>query len=366
MNKRNAYIALNMMGKIGPVGVRSLCTALGSVEAIFDADESDLMRAQGVGQAQAQHICAQRGAIDWEAELARAEEFGARIVSFVDTDYPELLKQIHDPPLALYVKGRLESRDKHSIAIVGTRRPTLYGKACASSLAGQLAQAGFVVVSGLALGIDTAAHEGCLKASGRTLAVLGGALDCLTPTSNEGLAERIAASGAVLSEFSFGREPDKTTFPMRNRVVSGLSMGTLVVEAGCKSGALITASQAMEQGRSVFAVPGRIDTPGARGPHGLIRDGARLVQHVDDVLEEFECLIRPCAGERGRPEASKRPTLTDSEQLIVKILEEGEQNVDALIRRSAMTAAQVNCLLIGLEMKRVIKMMPGRMVELVR
>lgn len=365
MNEREAYIALNMMEKVGPVSVRALKAQLGSAQAIFEADELSLQGAQGVGTGLARVICEQRASIDWQAEMVRADDMGCHIVTQEDEDYPAPLREIHDPPLALYVQGRLESRDKNSIAVVGTRRPSVYGRSCAESLASQIARAGMVVVSGLAEGIDTAAHLGCLKAKGRTIAVLGSALDCLYPPSNRGLALRIAETGVVMSEFPFGREPDKTTFPMRNRIVSGLSLGTVVVEAGDRSGALITATQANEQGRTVFAVPGRIDSPVARGPHRLIRDGARLVERVDDILEELEFMI---PRERGTAHetATAELKLTDVEATVIELLEEGGLGVDTLIRRASLAAAQVNSVLIGLEMKRLIRMLPGRIVERVR
>jgi len=365
MNEREAHIALNMMDKVGPVGVRSLAAELGSVSAIFDAPEKDLVRARGVGRDMAKAIAAQRDSVDWQGEIERAERFGARIVTQLDEEYPRPLLKIHDPPLALYVWGRLESRDRHSLAVVGTRRPTHYGRESARSLSFGLAKNGWTVTSGLARGIDTEAHRGALKAKGRTIAVLGGALDCLYPRANAGLAEEIAGQGAVLTEFPFGRQPDKTTFPMRNRIVSGLSMGVLVVEAAPGSGALITATQALEQGRSVMAVPGRIDSPASRGCHGLIKGGARLVAGVDDVLEEYEFLLSPGATAEEGP-AKPAPTLTAEEQSVVDALNEGESDVDTLIRQTGLQAGAMSSLLLGLEMKRLVKMLPGRMVELRR
>lgn len=365
MTEREAYIALNMMDRVGPVSVRSLCQALGSVAAVLVADAGALAQAEGVGRATAQAIVEARGRIDVAGEERRADAAGARIITPVDIEYPEPLKEIHDPPLALYVRGALEGRDRHAIAVVGTRRPTHYGQRCAEMLAGQLARAGMTVVSGLALGIDTAAHRGALQSQGRTLAVLGGALDCLYPPANATLADRIAEQGAVLTEFPFGRRPDKTTFPMRNRIVSGLSMGVLVVEADLRSGAIITTREALEQGRAVFAVPGRIDSPASRGCHVMIREGARLVTGVEDVLAEYEFLFRA----RGAPGGEKRDTnvpLSAEEQAIMDHLVRGEQPVDALIRESGLAPGRVSALLIGLEMKKMVRMLPGRLVEKAR
>jgi len=365
MNEREAYIALNMMSDVGPVGVRCLAEALGSAAAIFEATPAELGGARGAGRDLTAAVLAQRDAVDWAGELERTEAAGARIVTQVDEEYPAPLRGIHDPPLAFYARGRLEARDRHAIGVVGTRRPTHYGRETAGMLGFGLARCGFTVVSGLAAGIDTEAHRAALRARGRTIAVLGGALDCMYPRANAGLADEIAAQGAVLTEFPFGRQPDKTTFPMRNRIVSGLSMGVVVVEAAPGSGALITAAQALDQGRSVMAVPGRIDSAASRGCHGLIQGGARLVTSVEDVLQEFEFLIapKPEAEAQGR---AARPPLSGDEERVVEALDGGESEVDALIRATGLTASAMGVLLLGLEMKRVVKMLPGRTVRLVR
>ena len=365
MDEREAFIALNMMEKVGPVSVRALVSALGSAGAIFDASQAVLVRAEGVGKASAEAICAQRDSVDWRAELERAQALGARIIAQVDADYPPRLREIHDPPLALYVKGRPDGLDRRGIAVVGTRRPTHYGRQTAQKLTGGLAHAGFTVVSGLALGIDTVAHEAALRARGRTIGVIGSGLDCMYPAENTDLAEGIARQGCVMSELRLGRQPDKTTFPMRNRIVSGLSMGVLVVEAGRQSGALITAREALAQGRSVLAVPGRVDSPASQGTHRLLKDGAALVTDVNDILAEFEFLIPPPRGEDKTAPAATAG-LSSDEGALVAILQDGEQDVDSLIRGSGLTAARVTVVLLGLEMKKVVRMLPGRVVELSR
>jgi len=365
MNEREAYIALNLIEGLGPVRVRALVDTLGSPLAVFAAGADDLMRAHGVGPELAAAILNQRSSVDPEAEEARARKLDIRIVTRLDEEYPEPLTHIHDPPLALYVKGTLQQRDRHSVAIVGSRRCTHYGLTVADRLAYQLAKVGFSVISGLARGIDTAAHQGALKGGGRTLAVLGGALDKLYPPESAELAEQIAGQGAVVSEFALGREPDRTTFPYRNRIVSGVAMGVIVVEADIKSGALHTADSALDQGRTVFAVPGRIDSPASRGTNRLIKSGARLVTDVDDILQEFELLIPPEPARRAE-QMSARPeiSLGAEEVSLVTPLLEGPMDVDSLTRAAGLKSSQVNSLLIGLEMKRVIRMLPGRMVEL--
>ena len=365
MTEHEAYIALNMIDQLGPVRVRSLVAALGSPQAILRADVDALMRAEGIGAELAQRIVTQRENVDPADEEQRATRLHARLIAFSDPDYPEALKAIHDPPLALYVQGQLEPRDRHALALVGTRRPTHYGTGMADRLAYQLAKVGFTVVSGLARGIDTIAHKGSLKGGGRTLAVLGSALDRIYPEENVELAAAIARSGAVISEYTLGREPDRTTFPYRNRVISGLSMGVVVVEAGVNSGALMTADQALDQGRSVFAVPGRVDNAAARGCHRLIQTGARLIEDVDDILQEFEFLIPPDSRKKAAA-MDPRPQvpLTPDEQALVRALWEEPLDVDTLARRANLTSAALSGLLLGLEMKRVVRMLPGRLVAL--
>ena len=363
MDSRQAYIALNMMQGVGPVTVRTLSTALGSVESILQSDSRTLGQVPGVNRDMVARILDQRDKLDPVKEEESAAGLGARLVTPVDPEYPKRLLQIYDPPLALYVQGSLQARDEHGVAIVGSRRTSHYGMETAERLGYQLAESGVTVISGLARGIDTAAHRGALKANGRTLAVLGGGLDCMFPPENAALAKQITTQGAVISEYPMGRQPDKTTFPVRNRIVSGISTGVTVVECDVASGAMITARQAMEQGRTVFAVPGRIDTFGARGPHKLIKDGACLVESVEDILNELGCLIPTPAKTPGV--VAKRPPLTEEEKgLVGFITEDGEMDLDALVRRSGRKASEISALLLGLEMKRVVRMLPGQRVGL--
>ena len=365
MNPREAYIVLNMLEGVGPVKVRALIEALGSPEFIFNTPHKKLIRIQGIGAELARRILDAPTMLDCAAEVQKASRYGIRIVTHLDNEYPPNLKEIHDPPLVLYIRGSLCEQDRHAVAIVGSRRASHYGRVVADRLAYQLAKVGFTVVSGLARGVDTAAHEGSLKGGGRTLAVIGSALDRLYPPENAGLADRIAKQGALLSEFPLRTEPSRNTFPIRNRIVSGLCSGIVVVEAGRKSGALITANEAMEQGRLVFAVPGRIDTPTSKGCHDLLKQGARLVDDIDDILDEFQYLIRPEQKERvssldQRPEVK----LSESEQALVKALWDGPQTVDALTRSTGLSIAEISMDTMTLEMKRVVRMLPGRVVEL--
>ncbi len=365
MTDREAYIALNQMEGLGPIKVRALIDMLGSPQAVFEVEGSALQQVRGIGQKLCSSILTQRGEIDPQAEIEQAAELGIRILTPLDGEYPEALKTIHDPPLALYVRGSF-SPDEHMLGIVGSRKATHYGLNIADRMAYQLAQTGFTIVSGLARGIDTAAHQGALKGKGRTIAVLGAAIDQLYPPENAELADAIAQSGAVISEYPLGRQADRMTFPYRNRIISGLSMGVLVVEAGFKSGTLHTADAALEQGRSVFAIPGRIDHPSAKGTNRLIKNGAKLVDNVGDILEEFELLIPPGAMEEPEKRASARPEipLSEEEKKLVEALWQEALDVDSLARVVGLTSAEISGLLLGLEMKRVIKMLPGRIVEL--
>ncbi len=366
MEQREAYIVLNMIEGLGPVSVRRLIDVLGSPKAILEADREALMEARGVGEKLALKIIAQRDSIDAEEEVDQAGEVGARIVTPVDDEYPDALKTIHDPPLALYVLGRILPKDSKAIGIVGSRSTSHYGLTAADRLAYQLGQTGFTVVSGLARGTDTAAHSGALKGGGRTIAVLGGAIDCLYPPENAELAKRISKNGAVVSEYPMGRKADRMTFPYRNRIISGMSMGVLVTESAIKGGSMHSAEAAMEQGRTVFALPGRIDTPGARGPHMLIKNGAKLVERIDDILEEYEFLIPPSELEAPEATAAARPDvpMTEQESHIVEALWQEPMDVDSLARELGLKSHELSGILLGLEMKRVIRTLPGRMVEI--
>lgn len=361
MTEREALVALNMMEGMGPITVSSLISALGSAEAVFSASSEDLMGAKGVGPRIANLIINSRQDLDWEREIAECERLGVRLVTREDTEYPRSLLAIHDPPLVLYVRGEFKSRDSKAIAVVGTRRPSHYGREAAARLAGQIAEAGYTVVSGLAAGIDTIAHRQALTMRGRTLAVIGSGLKNLYPASNRDLAADIVKSGAVISEFPLDRKPDKTTFPIRNRIVTGLSSGVLVVEAGIKSGAMITARLGLEQGKDIFAVPGRIDSALSSGTNGLIKQGAKLVENVGDILEEYEMLFPGDASAKPR---KKLMEMTAQERTVVDLLQHGEMPVDLLIRETGMQAGVMSSLLVGLEIKRAVRMLPGQMVAL--
>jgi DNA processing protein len=260
----------------------------------------------------------------------------------------------------LYVWGELIERDQHAIAVIGSRRTTHYGLESAKKLSYQLAYAGLTVISGLARGIDTAAHQGALAAKGRTIAVIGSGLSKLYPPENAALAEKIrSGNGAVVSEFSMEIEPDRQTFPMRNRIISGWSHGILVVEAGLNSGALITVSQALEQGRSVYAVPGQINAPSAQGSNRLIQQGAKLVMDASDLLDDLQILLPET---KPSPEAAVRalPLLTADERRVYDAIETNETSIDAIATTSELPSGTVSSVLLRLELKRLVKQLPGK------
>jgi len=357
MTPKEAYIVLNMLEEVGPVRVRRLLDVFGCPEKILEASRSDLMRVDGVGEEVSCSITEWRKQADLDAELARIEKAGVRVVTCEDSDYPKLLRETYDPPLALYVKGTLSERDAFSIGVVGSRRTSLYGQEMARRLAYQLARLGVTVVSGLARGIDTQAHKGALQAKGRTVAVIGCGIDVVYPAENKKLAEEIVEEGgALVTEFPFGVQPDRQTFPMRNRIISGWSLGVVVVEASLKSGALITAGFAGEQGRQVFAVPGRADSPLSKGANKLIKDGAKLTEDVEDILGEFEYLL-PKSKEEKREAAVQ---LSENESKVLEAIGEDEVVMDEIIQRSNLTTACVSATLLALEMKRLVRQLPGK------
>jgi DNA processing protein len=363
MDSREALVALNMVEHVGPVRLRHLLEHFGDAPSILGASRQRLMSVHGIGEDVAAAISDWEKTVDLGAELQRIRDYGCNILTQTDEAYPELLRQIYDPPIVLYVKGSLSSKDKNSVALVGSRQTTHYGVETARKLAYQLAYVGVTVVSGGARGIDTAAHQGALNAKGRTVAVLGTGINIVFPPENGELFERIAASGAVITQFPFNRPADKQSFPIRNRIVAGMTLGTVVVEANLTSGALITAGMATDYGRQVFAVPGRIDSPRSKGTHDLIKKGAKLCEGAEDVLSEFEYLFPPS---NRPPEMHQGPglpamTLSENDQKVFDALTDEESTIDEIIRRSGLASSTVSVALLGLEMKRVVRQLPGKL-----
>ena len=353
-----ALMVLNGLPNIGPISLNRLLDRFeGDALKVLEADPRQLKEVEGVGEVTANSVSNWQEQFNLDREETLLEKHGATFVTSLDSDYPGALKNIHDPPIGLYFLGKYRVQDP-SVAIVGTRRPTLYGRGVATRLASELARMGFCVVSGMARGIDTEAHRGCLRSGGKTAAVMGCGLDIIYPPENLELYREISKVGAVLSEFPFGRRADRQTFPMRNRLVSGLCMATVVVESDVHGGSMITARFAGEQGRQVFAVPGRIDQAASRGCNRLIRDGAILLTSVDDILEEFNylgLLEKEERGESGSESSSsiRFEELNETQKLILQCFEGGaELNPDSLAELTSLNAPEVASNLMTLELKR--------------
>jgi len=363
MDSREALVALNMVEHVGPVRVRQLLEHFGEPPAILNASKAQLLRVAGIGEETAEAIANWESAVDLAGELKRIKDFGCHILIQTDEEYPPLLRQIYDPPIVLYVKGSLTAKDKNAVAMVGSRQTTHYGLEISRKLGYQLGYLGVTVVSGGARGIDTAAHQGALNAKGRTIAVLGTGINIVFPAENAELFERIMANGAMLTQFPFNRTADKQSFPIRNRIVAGMTLGTVVVEANLTSGALITANFATEYGRQIFAVPGRIDSPRSKGCHELIRQGAKLCEGVEDILSEFEYLFPTSNRPKGASDTGVLPalTLSENEQKIYDTLSKEESNIDEVIRHSGLPSSVVSVALLGLEMKRLVRQLPGKL-----
>jgi DNA processing protein len=364
MDSVEAHVALNLIEGVGPVRARSLLEHFGEAPVILGASKHQLMQARGIGDDTAEAIAGWEKTVDLASELKRIQDFGCHVLIQSDATYPESLRQIYDPPLVLYVKGALTAKDKNGVAMVGSRQTTHYGIETARKLAYQLAYVGVTVVSGGARGIDTAAHQGALSAKGRTVCVLGTGINIVFPPENAELFERIAANGAVMTQFPFNRNGDRQSFAIRNRIVAGMTLGTVVVEANLTSGALITANFATEYGRQVFAVPGRIDSPRSKGCHDLIKKGAKLCEGAEDILSEFEYLFPGSNRPPSPGETGVLPTLelSATEQQVYDALKsDDETSIDEVIRASGLPSSTVSVALLGLEMKRVVRQLPGKL-----
>ena len=342
-----------------------------SPDRILAASESQLIDALGEPKI-AYRIVAYRDSVDVETELAQIERFGVSLISLEDDLYPTRLAATYGPPVLLYVRGTFLPRDADSVSIVGMRRASHYGRMTAERLAEELAAQGITVVSGMAAGIDSAAHRGALNVGGRTIAVLGCGVDVVYPQANRELAEKIVNSGCLISEFPMGTKPLKGNFPQRNRIISGMTLGTVVVEGTRASGSLITARRAMEQGRDVFAVPSRALSDGSQGPHALIRDGAKLTETARDILEEIEVHLAYQQTEEvnqtDKPDKTTRETEPAStvqpdttEKKILAVLPRDPLSIDELAGRSNMSQAALLSALTMLEIKGLVRQLPGKL-----
>lgn len=358
-----AALRLSLVPGVGPRLRKALLEHFSSPQAVLAAPPSELRRISGIGSKLSQVIARANETIDAQQEIEHCRRHGIEIVLETHAPYPRPLREIHDPPGLLFLKGQLLPQDEMAVAIVGSRHATQYGLAQAERLAGSLARAGLTIVSGLARGIDGAAHRGAIQAGGRTIAVLGSGLSNIYPPEHKGLAEEVIAHGALVSECPPRATPVAGVFPQRNRIISGLSLGVIVVEAALSSGALITARHAMEQGREVFAVPGRIDSRMSRGCHRLIRDGAKLVETADDVLEELSPLVAPTAKADGQTiHHPAELLLNEVEQQVLAAIQPHATSVDEVVVASGLATPQVLATLSVLEMRRLIRRLGGNSV----
>ena len=374
LDKVRQALALKSIEGIGNVVYERLTSRFGLPSNVFQQGIENLKMVAGISRELAERIAAFK---DWERidrEIETAHSLGVNILTTDDPSYPELLFNIHDRPALIYVMGKLIP-DEACIAVVGSRMASTYGKFTAEKFSRELAQHGLAIVSGLARGIDTAAHKGALSAKGRTVAVLGSGLDVIYPLENRKLFNQIAETGAVISEFSFQTQPLASNFPYRNRIISGMSLGTLVMEAAENSGSLITARCALDQGREVFAVPGSIDYPGSRGTHRLIKEGAKLVENISDILEEIAPRLKretPGPPEQcfsGRPSVDDRTHDTepaiglfnDIEIAIMDALSRKPSQIDEIIDRTGFASSDILDRLLVLELKGHVEQLPGKL-----
>ena len=360
-------LALARVEGLGVRGAHKLLSRFGSPHAAYMASLTEI-EGSGLPAPVCQAIFAQRGVKEAEKEIQEVEKLGCRLVAFANDDYPPLLREIPDPPLVLYVRGEVASLSQPAVAIVGSRKPSVYGLQIARKLARDLAERKVVIVSGMARGIDSAAHHGALEGKGKTVAVQGRGIDGIYPAENKRLAEKIVESGAVISEFPIGTSPSPENFPIRNRIISGLALGVMIVEAAEYSGSLITARLALEQNREVFAVPGNVTSPQSFGPNHLIKQGAKLVDQWMDVIEEFPADIRvqllppaDASGEGAEAAPLFEESLTPDQKLVFEVLRADEpQFVDSIFGTVALPHPRVLAALLELEMNGLVRQLPGK------
>lgn len=350
---------MNMIEGIGSIRFMNLIRKFETAENVFKAGEKEIRGVEGITEKIAKRIVAAKTKNGIKSVMEKLKKHKAETLTINDPEYPELLSSIYDPPPVLYVRGKIEKRDRIAIALVGSRVASYYGKSVSEKLAFELSKMGVTIVSGLARGIDTSAHRSALKSGGRTIGVLGSGINVPYPKENANLMDEMAERGAVVTEFPVDAEPDKFNFPLRNRIISGLSLGTVVVEAAKRSGSLITADCALEQNREVFAVPGNVTQKNSEGANRLIKNGAKLVENADDIVEEIAML----SGEIGLLDRQEkpRPEMNKDEEVIYGIISDEPQYIDEFVRKSGMPVQKVSALLMNLELKQAVKQIQGKL-----
>jgi DNA processing protein len=353
MSDLRYWVGFNRVQGIGPLRLRALLDTYGSIERAWYASAGQLSNV-GLDSRSAKNLVRARSELDLDREMERIEAVGAHVLNWESPDYPRLLLQTSAPPPVLYVKGGLRAEDAWAVAVVGTRRASTYGREVTRRLAGALARNGITVVSGLARGIDSVAHRAALEAGGRTIAVFGCGIDQIYPAEHRKLAAQIAANGALVSDYPLGTRPEGRNFPPRNRIISGLSLGVLVTNAGKSSGALITAEFAAEQGRDVFAVPGSILTQGSIGTNRLIQDGAKLVTGAEDILEELNLMMVA-----EQTQARQVLPEDETESALLNHLSAEPTHVDELQQQVDLPISQVTSTLALMELKGMVRQVGG-------
>jgi DNA processing protein len=356
MSDPRYWIALSMLPDIGPVVSRKLLSVFETPERIFDAGIDDLLSVEGIGINRAKSIKEFSSWKDVNAQVQSLEKKDIKAIGLDAPSYPEMLREIEDAPVVIYMKGDISPQDKYAIAIVGSRKPTSYGISVTENISEELASMGFTIVSGMARGIDAISHKGALMAGCRTMAVLGSGLDVPYPPENKALMDKIALSGCVISELPLGAPPDKENFPKRNRLISGLSLGVLVIEATSNSGSLITAGYALEQNREVFAVPGNINSHNSKGTNELIKRGAILTRRAEDIVEELAPVLKGFI----RSKEKSKIEITDEEKTLCDLLSGEPKHIDIISRESGLPASKALGILLGLELKGAVRQMSGK------
>jgi len=351
------WIGLSSIPGIGRVTFRKLVDHFGSPERVLSASPDEFRTIGGISE----KVIAEFVSFPWRAfaerEMVKAAKADINIITADNPEFPDSLKDTPDPPLYLYVKGMLQPEDRNAVAIVGTRKPTHYGKTATHRIAYEIASMGYTIVSGMARGIDTQAHKGALSAKGRTIAVLGSGIDVAYPPENAGLMEEISRNGAVVTENAFGTKPESGYFPARNRIISGFSRGTVIIEAAEDSGSLITAKYTLDQGRKLYAVPGNIGSPTSKGTNSLIKEGAMLVESAADVLDDLGS-----KGTDAQPEVATPPLplLTGEEEAVFRLITNDPKHIDVIMNECHASAGKLSGVLIGLELKGLAKQLPGK------
>jgi DNA processing protein len=354
------WLALSLIPGLGSVGIKMLVTKFGAPEAVFQATPSELATVEGLRKEIAGRITRREFLVDPSKVAKKIQRLGVRILTYAETGYPPLLREIHDPPMLLFLKGKEIPLNNTFISVVGSRNPTPYGLKTAEEIAQGLARRSLGIVSGMARGIDSAAHWGCLGGKGFTVAVLGTGIDVIYPASNKKLFEQITEHGAVITEFPLGTPPEPKNFPIRNRIISGLSKGTVVVEATKNSGSLITAELSLEQGREVFAVPGSVHSFKSTGCHHLIKQGAKLVENSDDVLDELG-MNYPFAQKTDTLKGPPLPIMEDNEKTIFEIIGDFPLHIDEIAKEAGLEPGTVSSTLMKMELKGLVRQLPGKL-----